>query len=103
GPTPCSTMNRAPWASSSAIVGEGCRNTRENWVMIAESGEAVAHDRRLTFTPLPRPEWMSKLNALGRGLDVRSIIPLTSSSLMERASAVTGLEDFGSDDWREPF
>lgn len=63
----------------------------------------TAHDRRQTFTPLPRSDWMAQLNSLGQGVDIRSIVPLTSSSLIDRAITVTGLSDFGADEWRESF
>ena len=60
-------------------------------------------DRQEAFTPAPRPPWMKKLNELGEGLDIRGIVALTPESLMQQASANTGLTDFGDDDWLEPF
>jgi hypothetical protein len=65
--------------------------------------EAAAHDRHGAYTPAPRPAWIQKLNEVGRGLDLASLVPLHAASLLRQAEANTGLSDFGSDDWREPF
>lgn len=59
------------------------------------------------FKPLPRPEWVSKLNDEGRmwqaiGLS-RQMVPLDRDSLIDAARSSTGLDDFGDDDWEEPF
>ncbi|MDB5424521.1 MAG: hypothetical protein JWQ29_1937 [Phenylobacterium sp.] len=61
------------------------------------------YDRREVFTPAPRPAWMKRLNDLGEGLDIAGVVPLTPASLMQQATANTGLSDFGDDDWLEPF
>jgi len=50
-----------------------------------------------------RPAWVKKLNEEGRYLDLKSVVPLDEGSLIDRAKFNTGLEDFGSDDWYEPF
>lgn len=63
----------------------------------------TTYNRREVFTPQPRPEWMKTLNALGEGLDIKGIVPLTPQSLMQQASDNTGLTDFGDDDWLEGF
>lgn len=55
------------------------------------------------WTPPPRPEWVQRVNEEGRCLDLKSVVPLDENSLIERAKANTGLEDFGQDDWYEPF
>jgi hypothetical protein len=57
--------------------------------------------------PLGRPEWVAKLNDEGRmwqgaGM-LREMVPLDQRSLMDGAKTMTGLTDFGEDDWREPF
>src|SRR6202012_467693 len=57
--------------------------------------------------PLGRPEWVDKLNAEGRmwhgaGM-LREMAPLDERSLLDAAMSMTGLTDFGEDDWREPF
>ena len=57
--------------------------------------------------PLGRPEWVAKLNEEGRmwqgaGM-LREMVPLDERSLMDAAKSMTGLNDFGEDDWREPF
>jgi hypothetical protein len=59
--------------------------------------------RRALWTPPARPEWVARINAEGAHLDIKSIVPLDSASLLTAAMANTGLSDFGSDDWREPF
>jgi len=56
---------------------------------------------------LPRPEWVRRLNDEGRMWQrigvLRQMVPLDSDSLLDAARASTGLEDFGDDDWQEPF
>jgi hypothetical protein len=57
--------------------------------------------------PLGRPEWVAKLNEEGRmwagaGM-LREMVPLDQRSLLDAAKSMTGLSDFGEDDWREPF
>lgn len=79
--------------------GLGRRAAKEEFSPMADD----VYDRREVFTPAPRPAWMAKLNALGEGLDIRGIVPLTPESLMQQARADTGLEDFGDDPWLEPF
>jgi hypothetical protein len=46
---------------------------------------------------------MAKLNGLGRGLELASIVPLTPSSLIAEATRNTGLSDFGGDRWLRHF
>jgi len=57
--------------------------------------------------PLTRPEWVEKLNAEGRMWAEASmlgqLVPLDEASLLESARQLTGLDDFGEDDWREPL
>ena len=68
-----------------------------------ETGRAC-YNLHVTWTPRPRPEWLDELNALGARLgDPGAIVPLDASSLESAARDVTGLHDFGGDDWREPF
>lgn len=55
------------------------------------------------WTPPARPEWVQRINEEGRCLDLKSAVPLDENSLIECAKANTGLSDFGSDDWYEPF
>jgi hypothetical protein len=59
--------------------------------------------RMKQWTPPARPEWVQRINEEGRYLDLKSVVPLDEDSLMGRAKANTGLSDFGSDDWYEPF
>ena len=60
-------------------------------------------DRRQRWTPRLRPAWVSRINEEGRVFDSRSVVPLDEASLLDHAVRNTGLEDFGEDDWREPF
>jgi len=57
--------------------------------------------------PLGRPEWVAKLNDEGRMWQsanmMREMVPLDDNSLLSAAKTMTGLGDFGEDDWREPF
>jgi hypothetical protein len=59
--------------------------------------------RREAWVPPARPDWVSRVNAEGAGLDLKHVVPLDPGSLIAAACANTGLSDFGSDDWREPF
>ena len=61
------------------------------------------HDRRATWKPAKRPQWLATLNALAVHLDGRAIVPLDEASLLGEAMRNTGLEDFGDDDWRPHF
>lgn len=65
--------------------------------------DVAPQDRRTAWTPPPRPDWVIKLNQEGRHLDIKGIVPLDAASLTKTAMDNTGLSDFGSDDWREPF
>jgi hypothetical protein len=57
--------------------------------------------------PLDRPEWVARLNDEGRmwqqGGMLSELVPLDERSLLDGARRMTGLDDFGEDDWREPF
>ncbi len=58
----------------------------------------------MVWAPRPRPEWVEECNALGARLgDPSGIVALDGDSLQAAARALTGLDDFGTDDWREPF
>jgi hypothetical protein len=60
-------------------------------------------DRRKAWQPRPRPEWLSRVNDEGRVLDARGVVPLDERSLLQTAIDNTGLDDFGDEEWREPF
>jgi len=60
-------------------------------------------DRRQRWQPRPRPEWLRRVNEEGAHLDGRGIVPLDEDSLLRAAVDNTGLDDFGDDQWREPF
>lgn len=59
--------------------------------------------RMQRWTPPIRPDWVQRINEEGRYLDLKSVVPLDEDSLIRHAKANTGLSDFGSDDWYEPF
>lgn len=60
-------------------------------------------NRRTTWHPPARPEWVRRINEEGRCMDIRAVVPLDESSLLDAATRNTGLSDFGDDAWREPF
>ena len=60
-------------------------------------------DRRKTYVPPPRPEWLAKLNEIGALMDGQSVVPLDEDSLTRQAMRNTGLSDFGEDGWRDRF
>ncbi len=55
------------------------------------------------WQPPPRPEWLASFLEDTRAWDARSVAPLEAGELIATAIRNTGLEDFGPDDWREPF
>jgi Sulfotransferase family len=55
------------------------------------------------WTPPERPEWVKQINQEGTYMDIQSVVPLNENSLLYSAKANTGLNDFGEDDWYEPF
>ncbi|MGH8986953.1 MAG: sulfotransferase [Acidimicrobiia bacterium] len=58
----------------------------------------------MVWTPAPRPEWVEELNAFGRQIgDPATLVPLDDETLLAAACAVTGLDDFGGEEFREPF
>lgn len=59
--------------------------------------------RMPSWSPPERPEWVKRVNEEGDCLDISGIVPLDESSLINTSIANTGLDDFGDDDWREPF
>lgn len=63
----------------------------------------VETDHRGLWSPPKRPEWVQRINDEGAGMDISGIVPLDERSLLETAIRNTGLDDFGPDDWREPF
>lgn len=75
--------------------------------MAKSSGEAVTSHLIDASEPLPRPEWVRLTNEEGRlwhdaGM-LPEMVPVDEHSLLESARRMTGLDDFGEDDWREPF
>ena len=50
-----------------------------------------------------RPDWVRRMNAMGESvLGARHLVPLDAETMVERARAATGLDDFGDwdGDWR---
>lgn len=64
---------------------------------------SLGNTRMPSWSPPPRPDWVTRVNEEGSYLDLRSVVPLDPRELIERAVANTGLRDFGDDDWRQPF
>ena len=60
-------------------------------------------DHRQQWQPPPRPEWMTRIIEEGNCMDISGVVPLDERSLLDTAKRNTGLSDFGSEDWREPF
>lgn len=59
--------------------------------------------RTETWKPVPRPDWVRRINEEGQCMDIKSVVPLDENSLLRAARRNTGLQDFGADDWCEPF
>jgi Sulfotransferase family len=58
----------------------------------------------MAWTPKPRPQWVTELNAFGRQLgSPAALVSLDEASLIEAARTATGLDDFGDDGWREGY
>ena len=57
----------------------------------------------IVYQPKPRPDWAREFIDIGTRIDGRSVVPLDEDSLLGAARENTGLDDFGDDDWLEPF
>jgi hypothetical protein len=55
------------------------------------------------WQPPERPEWLKAFLAETQAWDARAVAPLDPDELIATASRNTGLDDFGGDEWREPF
>lgn len=55
--------------------------------------------------PFDRPDWLLRFNRVGHDLagHPSQLAPLAVDSLLEAATAATGLSDFGADDFMEPL
>jgi len=60
-------------------------------------------DRRVAWQPPARPEWLAKLNELGKRMDAKAVVSLDEESLLLQARTNTGLSDFGDDEWIKHF
>lgn len=58
----------------------------------------------MATAPPPRPAWVAAMNAFGATLgDPAAMVSLDGDELQATARRLTGLDDFGPDDWREGF
>ena len=55
------------------------------------------------WAPPPRPEWLKAFLHETSTWDADAVAPLRADELIATATRRTGLDDFGVDDWREPF
>ena len=56
----------------------------------------------MAWSPPPRPQWVTELNAFGRQLgSPAALVSLDERALLDTARTATGLDDFGDDGWRE--
>jgi hypothetical protein len=60
-------------------------------------------ERTARWEPPPRPEWVQRIIDEGDCMDIEAVVPLDEASLLASATRSTGLSDFGTDEWREPF
>src|SRR5687767_13838542 len=57
-----------------------------------------------SWTPRPRPAWVTEMNAVGANPgNPAALVALDEPSLLATAHTITGLDDFGGDEWLEPF
>lgn len=59
--------------------------------------------RKEQWAPTPRPDWVKTLNDHAVHLDMTSVVPLDSQSLIAQAVKNTGLDDFGDEEWLGHF
>jgi len=71
--------------------------------MPGDSENDLDNSRLPAWEQPERPEWVRRFNEEGALLDMASVCPLDSESLLSQARRNTGLDNFGDDDWREPF
>src|SRR3954451_16526196 len=58
----------------------------------------------MVWQPPARPQWVAELNAFGRQLgEAAALVPLDADVLVATARSIAGLDDFGTDSWREGF
>lgn len=60
-------------------------------------------ERMDTWNAPARPAWLAAMLDEGTRMDIASIVSLDEATLLETARRNTGLDDFGDDEWREPF
>lgn len=55
------------------------------------------------WVPPSRPDWLGAFLDETSAWDLDAVAPLQADALIATATRRTGLDDFGTDDWREPF
>ncbi|MDT0577133.1 sulfotransferase [Croceicoccus sp. F390] len=55
------------------------------------------------WAPPPRPDWLKTFLDESKAWNGKAVAPLQADELIETAIRQTGFNDFGPDDWREPF
>ena len=55
------------------------------------------------WRPPERPDWLKAFLDETSAWDADAVAPLQADELIATAKRRTGLDDFGPDDWREPF
>jgi len=55
------------------------------------------------WAPPPRPDWLAQFLKETSAWTIGTVAPLDADEMVATARASTGLDDFGEDDWREPF
>ena len=55
------------------------------------------------WTAPPHPDWVDAMNREGSYFDLPAVVPLDEGSLLREAKRGAGVDDFGDDEWLEPF
>lgn len=72
-------------------------------ITVRDADQPGRVDRRTRWQTPAKPDWLVALNREGAHFDLAAVVPLDADSLIDSACRRTGLDDFGGDDWREPF
>ena len=59
--------------------------------------------QKRSWTANPHPDWVQTINDEADCFELASLLPLEAQSLIDTACASTALDDFGDDDWYQPF
>ena len=65
----------------------------------------MSEEPRTTLTDVyTRPDWVRRIVSMGESIgDPRELVALDADELVSAATRSTGLDDFGPEDWHEPF